>query len=141
MSGANSTGARHRAFDVVVIDVTGDTTTHACALQRDLVARGLRTKLDVVPRTNVSPTPADVFKDASDTTCCVLFLPVNEGGHTEIAYIAVPAPSKPGQLPKFVADATCEPSDAVEMGRLRGDVSGLASRVAERVQMIKVSEH
>jgi hypothetical protein len=127
---------RRRAFDVVVIDATGDTTTHAYALQRDLVARGLRVKLDVVPRTIVSPTPVDVFDDAHDTTYCVLFLPVNEGDRTEIAFIAVPAPSKPGAIPKFVAHATSGESDAVEVGRLRGDVSGLASRVAERVQML-----
>jgi hypothetical protein len=102
-----------RAFDVLVIDATGEYTSQAHALRRELVARGLRVKLDVIPLPTNSPPPADMLKDASDARYCVLLMPTKDG---KVNFMAFPAPTKPCQLPVFGKPGSAEVLGAIEMG-------------------------
>jgi hypothetical protein len=97
-------------------------------LRRELVVRGLRVKLGVIPLpVPQTPTPVDALDDASDAALCVLLMPAKSGG---LGYIAIPAPKKRGQMPVSAEGAAG--GGEIESG----EVGEVAERVAEMVQRV-----
>jgi hypothetical protein len=120
--------------DVVVIDATGESAAQANALRRELAARGLRVKLDVIPNPDASrvPVPRVALDDSSQAACTVLLMPWTEG---VLGYMVIRAPSKRGAKPVFVEPGTTGGGHAIESGELK-QVADVAERVAEIVRRV-----
>ena len=122
------------AFDVVVIDATGESTLQANALRRELGARGVRVKLDVIPRPGPAktPMPVDALDDAANAACCVLLMPTKQGG---LGYMAIPTPSKRGAAPVFAENDARAKGREIETGDV-DSVAVVAERVVEMVRRV-----
>ena len=128
-------------WDVVIVDAIGKLGEHGYPLREELVRRGLRVKLNILPEMRISAIPADVFNDTTQTAYCVALLLMQVetsdrlGVLVETAgYLCAPVSRMPGGMPSFAPGETVAPDRYVEVGRLPGDFSGLADRIAARVR-------
>ena len=135
-------GTSRSAWDVVIVDATGKLGEHGYPLHAELIGRGLRVKLDIVPALRVSAIPAEVFGDAHLGRFLVMLMTIEEetkerpGVAIETtAYIGAPGAQVHGQPRMFLPRETASPDGYVETGRLPRDLEGLANRIAARVPL------
>jgi len=133
------TGAsKEPAWDVLVVVTSGRAVGHGQRLRDHLERRGLRAKLHVVLAPRFTALPSETDRDARRAAFCVVLTAVRGADETadEITYVAFPKPAFLGQLPILSPKNPQEAARAIEAGRITGDVSSLAERVAARIANI-----
>ena len=112
-----------RAWDVLIIDATGEPADCSLRLRDALLGHDLRVQLDIVPAPSAGDLPPLTGARASQAAYCVILMTTEHG----TSYVAIPAPRFPGQAPKV------GPGD-IETGPVRDDLAGLAVRIAGRLR-------
>jgi hypothetical protein len=127
--------ATERAFDVVIVDATGQPADCSLRLRGELLLRDLRVQLEVVPSPSIGDLPALTVARVSQAAYVVILMTTREDdGREETSYVAVPAPRFPGQSPDFAPHGAKAPSGSIETGPIRDDLAALAGRIAGRLR-------
>ena len=113
-----------KAWDVVVLDATGNLGEQGHPLRRALVRQGLRVKLDIVPALTPARIPAAMFADARDATYLVVLMRKEDDPRR----IVIVGSIEPGFLPAHPDEA--EP----DTGDLPDDLNNYAARIARLVR-------
>jgi hypothetical protein len=125
-------------FDVLIVSCGTAATEPAHELRRELVQRGLRVQIDLMPLPSRVLLPDEFVQHARLARFCVLFMELNEDSDGRpakaIAYIAAPAPEKPGAVPLLGGIGALMAAAGVETGRVRGTLTDLAARISQRLR-------
>jgi len=127
---------RVHLWDVVIVVPHGRASVLGLELERHLVARGLKVKLAPISVRVPLPLPPEVEEDVGKAAFCVTLAATNSeahGGAERIAWVLIPAPRFPGQVPKFPLPGAGPQKEGIDLGMVEDNIEALAERLARRV--------